>query len=184
MGKQVPDNKYTGTETEKNLITAFSGESQARNKYSFFASVAKKEGFEQIGYFFQKTAENEREHAKIWFRELNGFGDTAANLLSAAEGEHYEWAEMYEDFAITAEREGFSELAARFRMVAAVEKHHEERFRKLLQNVETKQVFEKLDIKMWECRNCGQIIVATKAPEICGLCNKPQSYFEIRLDNY
>ena len=177
-------NKYSGTQTEKNLMEAFSGESQARNKYTYFASVAKKQGFEQIAALFLKTADNEKEHAKMWFKELEGIGDTAENLKAAAEGENYEWTYMYEGFAKTAEEEGFVELAARFRLVAAVEKHHEERYRALLKNVETLSVFEKSDVKVWECRNCGHIIVGTKAPEVCPTCNHPQSYFEVLAENY
>lgn len=177
-------NKYAGTQTEKNLHAAFDGESGARNKYTYFASVAKKEGYEQIAALFLKTAENEKEHAKMWFKELNGIGDTAANLLSAAEGENYEWTDMYEGFAKTAEEEGFPELAAKFRMVGAIEKHHEERYRALLKNVETAAVFERSEVKVWECRNCGHIVVGTKAPEICPVCAHPQSYFEIREENY
>ena len=177
-------NKYSGTQTEKNLMEAFSGESQARNKYTYFASVAKKQGFEQIAALFLKTADNEKEHAKMWFKELEGIGDTAENLKAAAEGENYEWTDMYEGFAKTAEEEGFVELAARFRFVAAVEKHHEERYRALLKNVETLSVFEKSDVKVWECRNCGHIIVGTKAPEVCPTCNHPQSYFEVLAENY
>ena len=177
-------NKYTGTQTEKNLQAAFAGESQARNKYTYFASVAKKQGYEQISALFLKTAENEKEHAKLWFKELSGIGDTAENLLSAAEGENYEWTDMYEEFAKTAEEEGFTELAKRFRLVAAVEKHHEERYRVLLHNVESKEVFEKSEVKVWECRNCGHIVVGTKAPEVCPTCNHPQSYFEVHAENY
>ena len=177
-------NKYSGTQTEKNLMEAFSGESQARNKYTYFASVAKKQGFEQIAALFLKTADNEKEHGKMWFKELEGIGDTAENLKAAAEGENYEWTDMYEGFAKTAEEEGFVELAARFRLVAAVEKHHEERYRALLKNVETLSVFEKSDVKVWECRNCGHIIVGTKAPEVCPTCNHPQSYFEVLAENY
>ena len=177
-------NKYSGTQTEKNLMEAFSGESQARNKYTYFASVAKKQGFEQIAALFLKTADNEKEHAKMWFKELEGIGDTAENLKAAAEGENYEWTDMYEGFAKTAEEEGFVELAARFRLVAAVEKHHEEIYRALLKNVETLSVFEKSDVKVWECRNCGHIIVGTKAPEVCPTCNHPQSYFEVLAENY
>ena len=177
-------NKYSGPQTEKNLMEAFSGESQARNKYTYFASVAKKQGFEQIAALFLKTADNEKEHAKMWFKELEGIGDTAENLKAAAEGENYEWTDMYEGFAKTAEEEGFVELAARFRLVAAVEKHHEERYRALLKNVETLSVFEKSDVKVWECRNCGHIIVGTKAPEVCPTCNHPQSYFEVLAENY
>ena len=176
--------KYAGTQTEKNLMAAFSGESEARNKYTYFASVAKKQGFEQIAALFLKTAENEKEHAKLWFKELQGIGDTAENLLSAAEGENYEWADMYDGFAKTAEEEGFPELAARFRLVAAVEKHHEERYRALLHNVEMAEVFAKSEVKVWECRNGGQIVVGEKAPEICPTCNHPQSYFEIHAENY
>lgn len=180
----MKETKYTGTQTEKNLRTAFSGESEARNKYTFFASVAKKQGYEQIASLFLKTADNEKEHAKLWFKELAGIGDTAENLISAAEGENYEWTDMYEGFARTAEEEGFHELAQRFRLVAAVEKHHEERYRALLHNVETMQVFEKSDVKIWECRNCGHIAVGVKAPDICPTCSHPQSYFEILAENY
>ncbi|MCF0177419.1 MAG: 4Fe-4S binding protein [Bacteroidales bacterium] len=178
------ENKYQGTQTEKNLQAAFAGESQARNKYTYFASKAKKEGFEQIAALFLQTAENEKEHAKLWFKELNGIGDTAQNLAAAAEGENYEWTDMYEGFAKTAEEEGFSELAAKFRLVAAIEKRHEERYRALLKNVETAQVFEKSEIKVWECRNCGHIVVGNKAPEICPTCAHPQSYFEVHCDNF
>ncbi|MBO5317301.1 MAG: rubrerythrin family protein [Oscillospiraceae bacterium] len=177
-------NKYAGTQTEKNLMAAFSGESEARNKYTYFASKAKKEGFEQIAALFLKTADNEKEHAKLWFKELEGIGDTAQNLQSAAEGENYEWTDMYAGFAKTAEEEGFPELAARFRLVAEVEKHHEERYRKLLQNVQTLQVFEKSEVKIWECRNCGHIVVGTKAPEVCPTCNHPQAFFEVNAENY
>lgn len=177
-------NKYAGTQTEKNLEAAFAGESQARNKYTYFASTAKKEGFEQISALFLKTADNEKEHAKMWFKELNGIGDTAANLGAAADGENYEWTDMYEGFAKTAEEEGFPELAAKFRMVGAIEKHHEERYRALLKNVETAAVFEKSEVKVWECRNCGHIVVGTKAPEICPVCAHPQSYFEVNAENY
>ena len=176
--------KYQGTKTEQNLRAAFSGESEARNKYTYFASVAKKQGFEQIAALFLKTAENEKEHAKMWFKELDGLGDTAANLLSAAEGENYEWTDMYDGFAKTAEEEGFTELAKKFRMVAAIEKHHEERYRALLKNVETAAVFEKSEVKVWECRNCGHITVGTKAPEVCPVCAHPQSFFEICAENY
>ena len=165
-------------------MEAFSGESQARNKYTYFASKAKKEGFEQIAALFQKTADNEKEHAKMWFKELNGLGDTAENLLNAAEGENYEWTDMYAGFAETAEKEGFKELAAKFRMVAAIEKHHEERYRALLNNVETAQVFERSEVKVWECRNCGHIVVGTKAPEMCPVCAHPKAYFEIHAENY
>ncbi len=180
----VKQNKYSGTQTEKNLMAAFSGESEARNKYTYFASKAKKEGFEQIAALFQKTADNEKEHAKMWFKELNGLGDTAENLLSAAEGENYEWTDMYAGFAKTAEEEGFKELAAKFRMVAAIEKHHEERYRALLNNVETAAVFERSEVKVWECRNCGHIVVGTKAPEMCPVCAHPKAYFEIHAENY
>lgn len=176
--------KYSGTQTEKNLEAAFAGESQARNKYTYFASVAKKQGFEQIANLFLKTADNEKEHAKMWFKELNGIGDTAENLLAAAEGENYEWTDMYEDFAKTAEEEGFTELAHKFRLVAAIEKHHEERYRELLRNVETAEVFKRSEIKVWECRNCGHIVVGKEAPEVCPVCNHPQSYFEIHAENY
>ncbi len=176
--------KYTGTQTEKNLQAAFAGESQARNKYSYFASRAKKDGFEQIAALFLKTADNEKEHAKMWFKELEGIGNTCENLAAAAEGENYEWTDMYEGFAKTAEEEGFHELAHKFRMVAAIEKHHEERYRALLKNVETAAVFAKSEVKVWECRNCGHIIVGTQAPEICPVCAHPQSYFEISAENY
>ena len=177
-------NPYAGTQTEKNLETAFAGESQARNKYTYFASVAKKEGYEQMAALFLKTADNEKEHAKMWFKELNGLGDTADNLLSAAEGENYEWTDMYDGFAKTAEAEGFPELAAKFRMVAAIEKHHEERYRTLLHNLETAQVFEKSEVKVWECRNCGHIVVGIKTPEVCPVCAHPQAYFEVNSENY
>ena len=177
-------NKYAGTQTEKNLQAAFAGESEARNKYTYFASVAKKEGFEQISGLFLKTADNEKEHAKMWFKELEGIGDTAHNLVAAAEGENYEWTDMYAGFAQTAEEEGFPELAAKFRLVAEVEKHHEERYRALLRNVEAQEVFKKSSVKVWECRNCGHIVVGTEAPEICPVCAHPQSYFEIHAENY
>ena len=177
-------NKYAGTQTEKNLMAAFSGESEARNKYTYFASKAKKEGFEQISALFLKTAENEKEHAKLWFKELNGIGNTAENLASAAAGENYEWTDMYAGFAKTAEEEGFPELAAKFRLVAAIEKHHEERYRALLKNVETAQVFQKCSVKVWECRNCGHIVTGEQAPEVCPTCDHPQSYFEIHAENY
>lgn len=173
-----------GTKTERNLMEAFAGESQARNKYTFFASKARKEGYEQIAALFEETAQNEKEHAKMWFKELNGIGDTAENLLAAAEGENYEWTDMYEDFAKTAEEEGFTELAHKFRLVAAIEKHHEERYRALLHNVETAEVFKRSEIKVWECRNCGHIVVGKEAPEVCPVCNHPQSYFEIHAENY
>lgn len=177
-------NKYAGTKTEKNLETAFSGESQTRNKYTYFASVAKKEGYEQIASLFLKTADNEKEHAKLWFKELNGIGNTTENLVAAAAGENYEWTDMYAGFAKTAEEEGFPELAAKFRLVAAIEKHHEERYRALLKNIETAEVFKKSTVKVWECRNCGHIVVGECAPEVCPTCNHPQSYFEISADNY
>ncbi len=177
-------NNYSGTQTEKNLLAAFAGESEARNKYTYFASKAKKEGFEQIAAMFQKTADNEKEHAEIWFKELQGIGNTAENLAAAADGENYEWTDMYAGFAKTAEEEGFPELAEKFRGVAEIEKHHEERYRALLRNVETKTVFEKSEIKVWECRNCGHIVVGTRAPEVCPVCNHPQSYFELRAENY
>ena len=223
----MKETKYAGTQTEKNLMTAFAGESEARNKYTYFASKAKKEGYEQIAALFLKTADNEKEHAKLWFKELNGIGDTAENLLAAAEGENYEWTDMYdgfaktadeegfhelaqrfrlvaaiekhheeryrtllhnvemaEVFAKTADEEGFHELAQRFRLVAAIEKHHEERYRALLHNVEMAQVFAKSEVKVWECRNCGHIVVGEKAPEVCPACNHPQSYFEIHAENY
>ena len=176
--------KYKGTQTEKNLMEAFAGESQARNKYTYFASKAKKEGFEQIAEIFQKTADNEKEHAKLWFKELEGIGSTAENLLHAAEGENYEWTDMYEGFAKTAEEEGFKALAMKFRLVAAIEKRHEERYRALLKNVELQEVFAKSDVKVWECRNCGHIVVGEKAPELCPTCAHPQAYFEIHVDNY
>ena len=176
--------KYAGTQTEKNLMAAFAGESEARNKHTYFASKAKKEGYEQIAALFLKTADNEKEHAKLWFKELEGIGNTAENLVSAANGENYEWTDMYAGFAKTAEEEGFPELAERFRLVAAVEKHHEERYRALLHNVETAQVFEKSEVKVWECRNCGHIVVGTNAPELCPTCNHPQAYFEIHAANY
>ena len=177
-------NKYAGTQTEKNLQTAFAGESQARNKYTYFASVAKKEGYEQISQIFLDTANNEKEHAKLWFKELNGIGDTAANLAAAADGENYEWTDMYDEFAKTAEEEGFPELAFKFRGVAAIEKRHEERYRALLHNVEAQEVFAKSEVKVWECRNCGHIVVGTQAPEICPVCAHPKSYFEVSANNY
>ena len=176
--------KYDGTQTQKNLEAAFAGESEARNKYTYFASLAKKEGYEQIAALFLKTAENEKEHAKLWFKELEGIGNTAQNLTSAANGENYEWTDMYAGFAKTAEEEGFHELAAKFRLVAAVEKTHEERYRALLHNVETAEVFKKSEVKVWECRNCGHIVVGTAAPQICPTCAHPQSYFEIHAENY
>lgn len=173
-----------GSKTEKNLWDAFAGESQARNKYTYFASVAKKEGYVQIAKIFEETANNEKEHAKLWFKHLEGIGSTVENLKAAAEGENYEWTDMYEGFAKTAEEEGFPELAAKFRMVAAIEKHHEERYRALLRNVELKEVFEKSEVKIWECRNCGHIMVGTKAPEMCPVCAHPKAYFEINAANY
>lgn len=176
--------KYAGTQTEKNLQAAFAGESQARNKYTYFASVAKKEGYEQISSLFLKTADNEKEHAKMWFKELNGIGTTSENLSAAADGENYEWTDMYDEFAKTAEAEGFTELADKFRLVAEIERHHEERYRALLKNVETAAVFEKSEVKVWECRNCGHIVVGTNAPEICPACSHPQSYFEVHAENY
>ena len=180
----MKETKYAGTQTEKNLRAAFSGESEARNKYTYFASVAKKQGFEQIAALFLKTADNEKEHAKMWFKELNGIGDTAENLCAAAAGENYEWTDMYDGFAKTAEEEGFHDLAAKFRLVAAIEKSHEERYRALLKNVKTAEVFAKSEVKVWECRNCGHIVVGKKAPEVCPTCNHPQSYFEVRAENY
>lgn len=177
-------NKYQGTKTEQNLRNAFSGESEARNKYSFFSSVAKREGYEQIAALFMKTAENEKEHAQIWFKELAGIGTTEQNLLAGAEGEHYEWSNMYEEYAKTAEEEGFQVLAAKFRLVAGVEKQHEERYRALLRNVEMKEVFERSEVKIWECRNCGHIAVGMKAPGVCPVCAHPQAYFEIHCENY
>ena len=177
-------NIYAGTKTEQNLLAAFAGESQARNKYTYFASVAKKQGFEQIAALFLKTAENEKEHAKLWFKALGGIGDTAENLRAAAEGENHEWTDMYVQMAKDADEEGFHELAEQFRGVAAIEKAHEERYRALLNNVETQQVFEKSEVKVWECRNCGHIVVGTKAPEVCPVCKHPQSYFELHAENY
>lgn len=173
-----------GTKTEANLLSAFAGESQARNKYTYFASVAKKEGYEQIAEIFLKTADNEKEHAKMWFKALSGIGDTKANLAAAADGENYEWTDMYESFAKDAEEEGFTELAAKFRAVGAIEKAHEERYRVLLNNIEMQQVFEKGEMKMWECRNCGHLVMGKKAPDVCPVCNHPQSYFEVRKENY
>ena len=173
-----------GTKTEQNLMAAFAGESQARNKYTYFASVAKKEGYEQIAEIFLKTADNEKEHAKLWFKALGELGDTAKNLAAAAEGENYEWTEMYENFAKDAEEEGFKALAAQFRMVAKIEKTHEERYRALLNNVEMNQVFEKAGEAIWECRNCGHLVMGKKAPEVCPVCAHPKSFFEIRKENY
>lgn len=177
-------NPYAGTKTEMNLEAAFAGESQARNKYTYFASQAKKDGYEQIAALFLETAENEKEHAKLWFKELQGIGTTADNLETAADGENYEWFDMYDDFARTAEEEGFPELAAKFRGVASIEKRHEERFRALLRNVEAQEVFKRSEVKIWECRNCGHIIVGTYAPDVCPVCAHPQSYFEIHKENY
>ena len=180
----MKENKYTGTQTLKNLETAFAGESQARNKYTYFASVAKKEGYEQIAEIFEKTANNEKEHAKMWFKELNGIGNTAENLQTAAEGENFEWTDMYEEFARVAKEEGFEDLAKKFLAVGQIEKRHEERYRQLLQNVETKAVFEKSEVKVWECRNCGHICIGTQAPLVCPVCNHPQSYFEVVNNNF
>ena len=177
-------NKYAGTKTERNLWEAFAGESQARNKYTYFASVAKKAGYEQIAEIFLKTADNEKEHAKLWFKELGELGTTEENLLHAAEGENFEWTDMYERMAQEAEAEGFPELAAKFRGVGAIEKHHEERYRKLLSNIETRTAFEKSGVQVWECRNCGHLVVGTKAPDVCPVCNHPQAYFEVRKENY
>ena len=188
--KRVPPDKeemnmeLKGSKTEKNLMTAFAGESEARNKYTYFASVAKKEGYEQISAIFLKTAENEKEHAKMWFKALGGLSDTAKNLAAAAEGENYEWTDMYATFAKEAEEEGFTKLAAQFRMVGEIEKHHEERYRALLSNVEMQKVFEKSEQTMWECRNCGHLVMGKKAPEVCPVCAHPQSYFEVRAENY
>ncbi len=176
--------KYEGTKTEQNLKAAFAGESQARNKYTYFASIAQKEGYEQIAALFLQTADNEKAHARMWLEELCGIGNTAENLSDAAGGESYEWTDMYEDFAKTAEEEGFSVLAAKFRMVGIIEKHHEERYRALLKNIEMQEVFQKSEVKIWECRNCGHIVVGTKAPEVCPVCHYPQGYFEIRAENY
>ena len=177
-------NIYAGTKTEQNLREAFSGESQARNKYTYFASAAKKAGYEQIAAIFQKTVDNEKEHAKLWFKALGGLGTTAENLISAAEGENYEWTDMYDRMAREADEEGFHELAEQFRAVAAIEKTHEERYRALLANVENQTVFEKTGVFVWECRNCGHLVVGTKAPELCPVCKHPQAYFEIRKENY
>ena len=176
--------KYTGTQTEKNLMAAFAGESEARNKYTYFASKAKKDGFEQIAALFLKTADNEKEHAKMWYKEFAGIGSTAENLTTAANGENYEWTNMYAGFAKTAEEEGFPELAEKFRQVASIEKTHEEMYRALLKNVEMQEVFKKSEVKVWECRNCGHVVVGTEAPEVCPVCNHPQAYFEVRVENY
>ena len=180
----MAQNKFAGSKTEKNLWEAFAGESQARNKYTYFASVAKKQGYEQIAALFLKTADNEKEHAKLWFKALGELGDTAENLVHAAEGENYEWTDMYDRMAKEAEEEGFNELAAQFRGVAAIEKEHEERYRALLHNVEAQEVFKKSEVKVWECRNCGHIVVGTNAPELCPVCKHPQAYFEIKAENY
>ena len=176
--------KFEGTKTQQNLLAAFAGESQARNKYTYFASVAKKEGYEQIAAIFEQTANNEKEHAKLWFKALELLGNTSQNLLAAAEGENYEWTDMYKSFAEDAEAEGFTELAAQFRMVAEIEKSHEERYRALLNNVEMQKVFEKAEEAIWECRNCGHLVMGKKAPQVCPVCKHPQSYFEIRKENY
>ena len=178
------ENKYAGTKTEKNLLEAFAGESQARNKYTYFASVAKKAGYEQIAAMFLKTADNEKEHAKLWFKALGGVGTTEENLLAAAEGENAEWTDMYDRMAKEAEEEGFHELAEQFRGVGAIEKLHEERYRALLKNIEAKEVFEKSGVTVWECRNCGHVVVGTSAPDVCPVCNHPQSFFEVRAENY
>lgn len=180
----MAENKYAGTQTEKNLWEAFAGESQARNKYTYFASVAKKAGYEQIAAIFLDTAANEKEHAELWFKALGQVGTVEENLKAAAEGENYEWTDMYDGFAKTADEEGFHELAEQFRGVAAIEKSHEERYRKLLQNVEEKKVFEKSGVIVWECRNCGHIVMGTSAPEECPVCHHPQSYFQERKENY
>ena len=180
----MAQNKFAGSKTEKNLWEAFAGESQARNKYTYFASVAKKQGFEQIAALFLKTADNEKEHAKLWFKALGELGNTPENLVHAAQGENYEWTDMYDRMAREAEEEGFLELAAQFRGVAAIEKEHEERYRALLHNVEAQEVFKKSEVKVWECRNCGHIVVGTNAPELCPVCKHPQAYFEIKAENY
>ena len=179
----MAENKFSGSKTEKNLWEAFAGESMARNKYTYFASVAKKQGFEQIAALFLKTADNEKEHAKLWFKALGELGQTPENLVHAAEGENYEWTDMYDRMAKEAEEEGFLELAAQFRGVAAIEKEHEERYRALLHNVEAQEVFKKSEVKVWECRNCGHIVVGTNAPELCPVCKHPQAYFEIKAEN-
>ena len=177
-------NRYQGTKTQRNLEAAWAGESQARNKYTYFASKAKKEGFEQIAALFLKTADNEKEHAKMWLKELGGIGTTAENLAAAAAGENYEWTDMYVGFAKTADEEGFHDLAEKFRAVAKIEKHHEDRYRALLHNVKTKTVFEKSEVKVWECRNCGHIVVGPNSPEVCPVCDHPQAYFEVYTKNY
>lgn len=181
MSQEKP---YAGTKTAANLAAAFAGESQARNKYTYFASVAKKEGYEQISEIFLNTANNEKEHAKMWFKELGELGNTAENLLHAADGENYEWTDMYETFAKEADEEGYPELAEKFRGVAKIEKAHEDRYRALLNNVEMKAVFEKSEETMWECRNCGHLVMGKKSPELCPVCNHPQGYFEVRKENY
>ncbi len=181
---EVPNNKYKGTKTEKNLMTAYTGESEATNKYTLFSEKAKQQGYEQIAEFFKYTADNEKAHAEIWFNELKGLSDTRANLESAANGEHYEWAEMYSEFASVAEDEGFSEIAAKFRKVAEIEKRHEERFRDLISNIDNQEVFTKCDIEVWECRNCGHIVVGESAPLVCPTCGKPQAYYQLEADNY
>lgn len=177
-------NAYAGTKTEKNLMEAFAGESQARNKYTYFANIAQTEGYEQLAEIFLKTARNEQEHARVWFQELGHLGNTAANLLAAAEGENYEWTDMYDRFAKDADQEGFPELAEKFRKVAAIEKTHEERYRALLKNVEMQQVFEKGEEAIWECRVCGHLVIGRKAPEICPVCGMSKSFFELRKENY
>lgn len=180
----MAENKFAGTKTEKNLAAAFAGESQARNKYTYFAGVARKEGYQQIAAIFEETAANEKEHAAIWFKALGGIGTTEENLKAAASGENYEWTDMYEGFAKTAEEEGFTDLAHKFRLVAAIEKRHEERYRALLRNIEAQEVFKKSEVKVWECRNCGHIVVGTEAPEICPTCSHPKAYFEVHVDNF
>ena len=177
-------NIYAGTKTEKNLWEAYAGESMARNKYTYYASVAKKQGFEQIAALFLATADNEKEHAKLWLKALSEIGDTPENLMHAAEGENYEWTDMYDRMAKEAEEEGFTELAAQFRGVAKIEKEHEERYRALLRNVENDEVFKKSEVQIWECRNCGHVVVGTNAPQVCPVCKHPQAYFEIKKVNY
>ncbi|MDD6807929.1 MAG: rubrerythrin family protein [Oscillospiraceae bacterium] len=181
---EVPNNKYKGTNTERNLMFAYTGESEATNKYTFFAEKAKQEGYEQIAEIFKYTADNEKAHAEMWFNELKGLSDTKANLESASKGEHYEWSEMYENFAREAEDEGFPELAKKFKNVADIEKRHEERFKDLIQNIENREVFSKCDIQVWECRNCGHIVVGESAPLVCPTCGKPQAYYQIEAENY
>ena len=180
----MAENKYVGTKTEKNLMAAFEGESGARNKYTYFASVAKKEGYEQIADIFLKTADNEKAHSKMWYKELHDIGTTAECLKTASEGENYEWTDMYEQFAKDAEEEGFKALAAKFRAVGKIEREHEKRFLKLLENIEMQQVFEKGEMTMWECRNCGHLVMGSKAPGLCPVCMHPQSFFEVRTENY